>query len=196
MRSVKHIALGAFLTLGVFFAVLYTSCSKDACKQTTCENNGSCTGGTCYCKPGIGGGGCETIYRTLYGSLSGYVYTGVATINNHTTDSTNISHTDANNQLILKYGLDSVYTRMQLTWIDSNKTMINQQNITLSNFSANGSDFVLAEKVSFDTSFLYSGSGSVNGNTISLTLVGTPKDSFASVPVPTITVVFSNLNKK
>jgi hypothetical protein len=69
MKSVKQIALGAFLTISAFSAVLYTSCSKDACKDVVCNNGGTCSGGNCTCPTGWLGTHCET--RAFIGSWNG-----------------------------------------------------------------------------------------------------------------------------
>ena len=69
MKSIKQIALGALLTISAFCAVLYTSCSKDACKDVTCSNGGTCSGGNCTCPVGYIGTNCQT--RAFIGSWSG-----------------------------------------------------------------------------------------------------------------------------
>lgn len=66
MKSFKHIALGAFLTLSTFGAVLYTSCSKDKCKDVVCQNGGTCKDGDCVCTTGYEGTNCETLSRTKF----------------------------------------------------------------------------------------------------------------------------------
>lgn len=63
MKSSKLVALSALLTLGSFSAILYTSCTKDACKGVTCQNGGVCDGGTCTCPTGYEGTNCETASR-------------------------------------------------------------------------------------------------------------------------------------
>ena len=66
MRTIKRIALGAFLAISAFCAVLYTSCSKDACSGVTCQNGGTCSGGNCTCTTGYEGTSCETLSRTKF----------------------------------------------------------------------------------------------------------------------------------
>ena len=63
MKSFRLVALSALLTVGTFSAVLYTSCTKDACKGVTCQNGGTCSGGTCTCPTGYEGANCETASR-------------------------------------------------------------------------------------------------------------------------------------
>ena len=66
MKSFKHIAFGAFLTISAFGAVLYTSCNKDECKDVVCQNGGTCSGGNCTCTTGYEGTNCETASRTKF----------------------------------------------------------------------------------------------------------------------------------
>ena len=95
MRSIKHIALSAILTLSAFCAVLYTSCSKDACKGVTCQHSGTCSGGTCTCPTGYEGTRCGTL--ALIGSWSGQdacssggPYNIILTVASSSSDSTKI----------------------------------------------------------------------------------------------------------
>ena len=187
MKSAKHIALSIVLTLSVFCAVLYPSCSKDACKGVTCLNAGTCSGGACTCLPGIGGNNCQTVYRLLYDST----YAGIATYSTSYTDSATgvdtsyIIRVDTGNTLVFSVGPDSVYTQMQLVWNRPNgQSAVSMPNIILTSFSANGSTFTASG--SADT-FNYSGTGTVNGSTASLNLVG-------SHPVgPSVIVTLNNL---
>lgn len=48
------------LTLGTFSLVVYTSCNKDKCGSTTCNNGGTCDGSTCVCPIGYSGSSCST----------------------------------------------------------------------------------------------------------------------------------------
>ena len=63
MKSLKHIALGSFLALSTFGVTLYSSCSKDKCKDVVCQNGGTCNEGTCTCATGYEGTNCETEVR-------------------------------------------------------------------------------------------------------------------------------------
>lgn len=63
MKLFRQIALSALVTVGIFSAVLYTSCSKDACKGVTCNNGGTCSGGTCTCTTGYKGVHCDTTWN-------------------------------------------------------------------------------------------------------------------------------------
>ena len=66
MKKIRQIALGAILSVSAFSAVLYTSCSKDACKDVTCQNGGTCSDGNCTCVTGYEGTNCETASRTKF----------------------------------------------------------------------------------------------------------------------------------
>ena len=155
MKSIKQIALSAFITLSVFCAVLYTSCSKDACKGVTCLNKGTCSGGTCTCPSGIGGNNCQTIYRLLYANT----YKGVATYS--------IVHADTNNTMVFTAGIDSTYNQMKMVWTDTGTTVITMP-ITLSNSSSTGADFTITPTNA--GIYTYTGSGNVNGTTASAVL--------------------------
>ena len=67
MKLIKQIAFGAMLTISAFCAVIYSSsCNKDKCKDVTCQNGGTCSGGTCTCLVGYEGTNCETKSRDKF----------------------------------------------------------------------------------------------------------------------------------
>jgi hypothetical protein len=156
MRSYKYIVLSAVLTLGVFFAVLYTSsCSKDACKGITCLHGSNCGGGACICKNGTGGSNCETIYRDLYTNT----YKG-----NGTDDS---GGNYINNTFTFTTQNDTNYVKMELIWTNP-ATRIVTMPIILSNNTVTGSSFTITQTTV--DSFTYTGIGNVSGTTATLTL--------------------------
>lgn len=170
MKSFKLIALSIFATLSLFCAVLYTSsCSKDGCKGVTCLNGGSCGGGVCSCTiPGTGGTNCEIIYSRIYA----FTYKGNA-VESGIDDTTNIDINFVNNSLVFSGGNDTAnYNSMTLIWQDDSGKQVLSMPITLANNSPTGSTFTVTANTIIkgtDTS-IYSGSGSVNGTTASLTL--------------------------
>ncbi|MBS1772256.1 MAG: calcium-binding EGF-like domain-containing protein [Bacteroidetes bacterium] len=55
----KYIFITSLITLTLFFIVGYTSCSVDKCAGVTCQNGGTCSGGSCKCLSGYTGTNCE-----------------------------------------------------------------------------------------------------------------------------------------
>jgi len=102
MKSVKHIALSALLTVGAFGTVLYTACNKDECKDVVCQNGGTCSGGTCTCPTGYEGTNCETKSRDKF--VGTYNGTEICTIG---TD--NYTITLATNSDALKLTMTNLY---------------------------------------------------------------------------------------
>jgi len=62
----RNIVVAAFITLGTFATVVYTSCTRDHCNNVACLNGGSCDGGNCTCPAGYEGLRCETYSRDKY----------------------------------------------------------------------------------------------------------------------------------
>jgi hypothetical protein len=183
MRSIKYIALSVFLALGVFFAVLYTSCSKDSCKTVTCLNGGSCGGGACMCPPGTGSTNCQTVYKTLYTNT----YIGNAYYTSSIVDTNYIPHIDTNSTLVFSAGNDSNFNKMDITWNRTSGKPVKMV-ISLTNNTATGSNFSVSSAVS-DTN-TYSGKGSVNSNTASISLIESHPNS------PAVVVSLNNFNKQ
>ena len=168
MKSIRLVALTAILTFAAFGAVLYSSCTKDDCKGVTCLNGGTCSGGTCTCKSGIGGNSCETIYRNSYANQ--YKGTG--------TDNTGSTYT--NFKLGFTTGTDtSDYTKMQLSVITSSGSAYVTVPIVLSANTASGSVFTVTS-TTIDT-LTYTGSGTVSASTATLTLTESAPHSGAII---------------
>lgn len=102
MKSVKHIALSALLTVGAFGTVLYTACNKDECKDVVCQNGGTCSEGKCTCATGYEGTNCETKSRDKFVGT----YTGAESC---TTGTDNYSITLAANSDALKLTMTNLY---------------------------------------------------------------------------------------
>jgi hypothetical protein len=186
MKLLKPIALTIFLTLGIFCAILYTSCQKDACKGVTCLNKGICSGGSCYdCPNGIGGSNCQIIYRNLYND---FAYKGVVTASGKY-DSTHsvVDSICVNNTLTFVAPYDSMYQNMNLTWSDSTGKVIMSTPIVLSNNSSNGSDFTVTG-ATVDT-FTFNGTGNINSVSASMSLTRSHKNGSS-----TIVFLFNNFS--
>jgi hypothetical protein len=59
---IRSVITTALTTLLLFASVLYTGCFKDAldpCAKVTCQNGGTCSGGSCDCPTGYTGTYCE-----------------------------------------------------------------------------------------------------------------------------------------
>lgn len=78
MKSIRNIAFSALLTIGAFTAITYTSCNKDECKNTTCQNGGNCIGeDMCSCPTGYEGNLCQD--RTVVKFIGQWQGTDVCT---------------------------------------------------------------------------------------------------------------------
>ena len=200
MRFIKQIALGTFLALGVYCAVIYSSCTKDACKTVNCLNGGTCNGGGCMCDTGIGGTNCQTIYRELYGGLNGSTgqnYLGNAIFSYPSLDSAQLAsgyanHTDANNTLKFTYGNDSSYSKMHLTWTDGSTTMLSAAILLVSNTAAGSTFSITPTAGGPGGAYTISGSGTVSTISASANLLAVPTNTV----VPTIYITLSNCTKQ
>jgi hypothetical protein len=102
MKSIKHIALSAILTVSAFGAITYTSCTKDECQDVVCQNGGTCDAGVCSCPTGYEGTNCETKSRDKFVG----VYTGTEAC---TVGTDNYSITLAANSDALKLTYTNLY---------------------------------------------------------------------------------------
>ena len=66
MKILRTVLFAATLTISLFFAVVYSACTKDRCNNVACQNGGACDNGNCVCAPGYEGGRCETYSRTKF----------------------------------------------------------------------------------------------------------------------------------
>ncbi len=157
MKSIKHIALSALLTVGAFGTVLYTSCTKDECKDVVCQNGGTCSGGNCTCPTGVGGDKCETIYRTTYTNT----YIG------NVTDNGTPANTYTNWRMsFATTGTD--LTKMEIVLKDNTSAPVVTLPIVLSNFTSTGSVFTITSTVANGAT--YTGTGNVSSTIASMTL--------------------------
>ncbi|MCD6012598.1 MAG: hypothetical protein K0Q79_2460 [Flavipsychrobacter sp.] len=139
MKSMKYIALSAFLTLSAFCAVLY-SCTKDECKDVVCQNGGTCAGGNCTCVLGYEGTRCETKSRDKF--IGTYIGSEICTIG---TD--NYSITIATNSDNVKLTMTNLYNNTPVITATGSIT-------TANTFSFSGTQSTIT----------FSGTGTLTGN--------------------------------
>jgi hypothetical protein len=103
MKSIRYVVLSSLLTLGVFGAVLYSSCNKDQCSGVTCANGGTCSGGNCTCPTGWSGTNCLT--ARFIGTWAGTdTYTGFSSGSVNYNLTISLSSTSSNTVLISNMG--------------------------------------------------------------------------------------------
>lgn len=152
MKSIKLIALSAFLTIGAFCTVLYTSCSKDECKDVVCLNGGTCSGGTCVsCNAGYEGDRCETVSRDkfiktwnaaddLTGGSTHLVYTVSINVG---------SGTAVTNASISKAFSDDFFNNPISATVSGNTITIPSQNPDGNNYSLTGTGTISGGKITW-----------------------------------------------
>jgi hypothetical protein len=146
MKNLKSILMASFLTVGIFSTALFTSCNQDKCKDTVCNNGGTCneTDGSCNCPVGYEGSNCETLSRTKFlGVFSGNETCTLGTDTYAITCSANADD--------LKFNIQNLYNQ-SLTAIAS----------------ANGNAFTIPNQT-VGASITASGSGTITGNNITVT---------------------------
>lgn len=138
--------------VAVATTMFFASCSEDKCKNVTCQNAGTCIDGACECASGYEGTNCETLWRTKFlytWTMSGTdsdpgacqgVYSNIPVVISTPVGSTN------NKQL--KLDINGLF--------NLNATLVSDKK------------FVIESLVS--GAYTYSGEGTINGNTLSLTL--------------------------
>ncbi len=160
MKSIKHIVFAAFVTLGVFSAVVYTSCTKDACKGVTCDNGGTCSGGNCTCVTGYYGTSCDSVYRNDY----------VGTYKGNGVDNGTPPNTYTGFYMVFS-NVGSTVTNMQLVIQDNTTAPVVSMPITLTTLGASSSVFTITSTVANGST--YTGTGTVSNSIASVTLTET-----------------------
>jgi hypothetical protein len=64
MKRTRTVIATAIITLLTFGAIIYSSCTKDRCKNVACQNGGTCVNGYCSCPSGYEGDHCEIGVQT------------------------------------------------------------------------------------------------------------------------------------
>jgi hypothetical protein len=156
MKSIKYITLGAIVTLSIFSAVIYSSCSKDECGAVTCLNKTTCQNGICICTKGLYGASCETAYRDIYaGDYKGKPPDDPAS------DTTNILR-------FVPTADTTNFNSMDVVWIDTSGAAQLVLPIELNNHSTSGSVFNVVP-VTYGI-LTYTGSGTVTGYMASMSV--------------------------
>lgn len=157
MKLIKHIAFSAFLTLSIFCAVVYSSCSKNECGGITCLNDGTCSGGICKCVTGTDGVNCQNIYRNNYA----LTYKGIPP-DDPTSDTTNTL-------IFLPDTEDTTnYNTMRVIWVDTAGLTVVTLPVELINNTPSGSNFTIPENTS--NGIKYTGNGNISTSAVSMTV--------------------------
>lgn len=155
MKKVSIFGL-SFLTVIAFTTVmLFNSCEDDPCKDITCLNNGTCVDGTCLCATGYEGADCSTKSSAKFvGTWDGV---DVCSSGNYNYTATiTESSTEADKILISNFG-------------GFGSTVVVSATVTGSTFSVPGQTF---------GSVTISGSGSISGDEITITVTYTANDTY------------------
>ena len=170
MKSIRNIAFSALLTLGAFTAITYTACNKDECKDVTCANGGTCTDGTCTCTVGYTGTLCDKEVRSSY--FKTYKGNGVDNLGGTYT-----------NWGIKFYSVGTDAKVMGMDLLDEVNAPVAAMTVTLnSNTTFTINSTVIGSRT-------YTGTGTVNENTTSVTI--NEKDGLI-----TTVFTFNNMTKQ
>ena len=145
MKKNQNLLFFILLVAGTFFM---PACNKDACKDVNCGANGICIDGTCECDPGYEGTNCEIESRAKF--------LGTWTANDNCTSS----------------GTPSYIVTISTSTTNAQSVRIANfwdafQNAVNATITGNTINIPLQEPDNDD--FTVSGSGTINGNTITLT---------------------------
>lgn len=146
MKNLKTILMASFLTLGALTTMTFTSCNGDKCKDTVCNNGGTCneSDGSCSCAVGYEGTDCATLSRAKF--IGVFIGTETCTIGS-----------DA-------YSITCSASASDLTFNIQN--LYNQSLTAVA--SANGNAFTIPSQT-VGAGITASGSGSITGDNITVT---------------------------
>lgn len=148
MKKMKIFSASSLSALALSTMLFFSACTTDPCKDVVCENDGTCNDGTCECTAGYEGDDCSTEMRTKF----------VGTFN----VSGNYNCPVSGNTAIAPYNL-TISTSS--TGVD--KVLVNSGNAALV-ATVNGTTLTIQSQVS--GSYTYTGSGTITGTTLNLTL--------------------------
>jgi hypothetical protein len=112
--SLRSVLLAAFCTAGVFLTVSHMSCRKDKCKMLTCDNEGICDGGVCFCPPGYGGPLCDTAYRPKF--LGNWTVQGTGTTGEAAQYPVSILASSPDNKVLIE-NFDNFFTKPVVAYV-------------------------------------------------------------------------------
>jgi hypothetical protein len=142
----KTTAITALMTIFCFTVCTMTMCTKDPCKSVKCQNGGTCSKGSCSCPSGYEGTLCENrINAKFVGGYSGKDCAG---------DNTTIIITAGSSPNEITFNDGTISPSMHGT-VNGTTMTFPTQTVT---------DNVTGDQLTV------SGTGSLNGNSISLTI--------------------------
>ncbi len=146
----KNLAFGiATIMLALFSITTISSCSTDKCKGVTCQNGGTCNDGTCSCATGYEGANCQTRVNAKFAGT----YTGSTPCEPNVV-AVGITSATASPVIITIEFLET-----SGTWVEVEAT-VSGNTITISPQAKN----IAGDNYTVD------GTGTLNGNSISLTI--------------------------
>ena len=144
----KFSILGGSLLASMVIAVMvfFNACTDDPCKDVNCLNGGNCVDGTCVCATGYEGTDCSTEMREKF--LGTYLLSGTDNMGN-------------------------TYTNISTT-IGASSSAVNKIVITIAGSYTIPATLNSSTSFTIDptthSGFNFSGSGSINGTTLSVTI--------------------------
>lgn len=145
MKKFTISAVLAF-TMILSAALIYSSCTKDPCKDVVCQNGGTCDDGSCNCATGYEGTDCSTEWRTKF--AASYKTSG--------TDNTGGTYTDIPTTISnSSSGVTKIVINISGAF-SFTATLTSSTTFTIDNQTVSG--------------FTYSGTGTLSGNNIALSL--------------------------
>jgi hypothetical protein len=157
MKKIAYVFVG-LLTIGSI--ALLPSCSKDKCKDVTCQNGGTCNDddGSCTCATGYEGANCETAMRDKF--IGTFKMNGNVNCNvTGSTALTNVTVTVSNSSTSIQKMVIAVGGSFSITATLNSSTSFTIDQTTIGTFT-------------------YSGNGSISGIQLSLTI----NEADSSVP--------------